>query len=124
MKYMKTNYRGIIDLLELMPEIKETLSLNQLPHFTTINKFFLRIRTSILYNTLIRTVYLFTERADVIAIDSTGYSNNYARLMGSWIGSRSIENQCKEVIGMCIVYNVYRSIRTGLVWIWMFSTRP
>jgi len=46
------------------------------------------------------------------------------RLMGSWVGSRSAENQCKEVIGMCIVYNVYRSVRAGLVWIWMFSTRP
>jgi len=249
---MKTNYRDIIELLELMPEIREIISLNQLPHFTTINKFFLRIRTSMLYNTLIQTVYLFTERADVIAIDSTGYSSNYAsryyvqrmhgeqerrsyikaslsvdtntqcilsvkprpgprndnidfgflvkessrlvriawivadkgydsernhrlvwelggrcmipvrrreggktygsfrkksmrrfdkriyhrrsvvesvnsvmkRLMGSWVGSRSAENQCKEVIGMCIVYNVYRSVRAGLVWIWMFSTRP
>jgi hypothetical protein len=78
MKYLKTNYRRIVELIELMPGIRKAIGLNQLPHFTTINKFFLRINTSLTYSVLVQTVYLFPNESTMAAIDSTGYSSNYA----------------------------------------------
>ncbi len=48
MKYLKTNYRRIVELLELMPGVRQVIGLNRLPHFTTINKFFLRINTPLM----------------------------------------------------------------------------
>lgn len=80
MKYLKTNYRGIITQLDLMPDIKEAIGISQLPHFTTINKFFLRINTSAVYFTLVQTAYLFSYKSDIVAIDSTGYSSSHASL--------------------------------------------
>jgi len=61
MKYLKTDYRRIIELLELMPGIRQVIGLDQLPHFTTINKFFLRINTSLTYDMFVQTVYLVTQ---------------------------------------------------------------
>ena len=78
MKYLRTNYRRIIELLELMPEIRQAIGLGRLPHFTTINKFFLRINTSLIYNMFVHTVHLFSNEPTMAAIDSTGYSSNYA----------------------------------------------
>lgn len=78
MKYLKTNYRGVIEQLEIMPELMQVIGLSQLPHFTTINKFFLRINTSIIYAVFVQTVYLFPNGPTIVAIDATGYSSNYA----------------------------------------------
>jgi len=78
MKYLKTNYRGVVEQLELMPELKQVIGLNQLPHFTTVNKFFLRINTSVIYLVLVQTVCLFPNKPTISAIDATGYSSNYA----------------------------------------------
>ena len=40
--YLKTTYREIIECLELMDKIRKFLGLNKLPHFTTIQKFFVK----------------------------------------------------------------------------------
>jgi hypothetical protein len=42
MKYLKTDYRGVIEQLALMPSVQKAIGLNQLPHFTTIHKFMQR----------------------------------------------------------------------------------
>lgn len=84
MKYLKTDYRRIIELLELMPGIRQVIGLDQLPHFTTINKFFLRINTSLTYDMFVQTVYLFRNEPTIAAIDSTGYSSNYASRHYLW----------------------------------------
>jgi len=68
----------VIEQLELMPELKQVIGLGRLPHFTTINKFFLRINTSVIYLVLVQTVYLFPNKPTISAIDATGYSSNYA----------------------------------------------
>ena len=78
MKRLKTNYRGVIEQLELMSELREIIGLTRLPHFTTINKFFLRINKSVIYLVLVQTVYLFPNKSTISAIDATGYSSNYA----------------------------------------------
>jgi hypothetical protein len=78
MKYLKANYRGIAELLELMPPLMELLGLEQVPHFTTINKFFLRIGTNSANALFVGTVCWFDINGTIIAIDSTGYSSEHA----------------------------------------------
>ena len=252
MKRKKEDYRGIIELLELTPKLRQLIGLSQLPHFTTINKFFLRTNTSAIYNALVQSVSLFTNDKCILSIDSTGYSASYAsrhylwriglgsytrrkhiklsisvntdnqciiaakprlsprndnidfpmlarqsaslanpayivadkgydseanhvladqlgshaviplkvregcrtggrfrrrmikefneqvyhrrsivetvnsvmkRLMGSWVRSRSLAHQCKEAIGMCVVYNVHRSIKVLLFYGWFLQSQ-
>ncbi|KZX12844.1 hypothetical protein MBORA_10200 [Methanobrevibacter oralis] len=41
--YLKTTYREIIEILEVSNKITNYLKLNKLPHYTTIQKFFLRM---------------------------------------------------------------------------------
>ena len=78
MKYLKTNYRRIIELLDLMPGLRHAIGLSRLPHFTTINKFFLRINMPLTYSMFVQTVYLFPNNPTIAAIDATGYSSTYA----------------------------------------------
>lgn len=42
-KRLRMPYRDLIDVLEEMPEICRILELKQIPHYTTIQKFFQRI---------------------------------------------------------------------------------
>ena len=45
-KYTKSYYRDIVDLIEAMDSIKDVLYLDQLPYFTTIQKFVQRFGES------------------------------------------------------------------------------
>lgn len=76
MKYLRTDYRGIIERLELMPRLQQVIGLNQLPHYTTIHKFFQRFKG--IDRILSRTVNLFHTGNCIVAIDATGYSSNHA----------------------------------------------
>lgn len=78
MKYMKLNYRSVIQLLELIPKIKQLIGLNQLPHYTTIHKFFQRFNHVLFNRLLSQTANLFNTGNCILSIDSTGYSSNYA----------------------------------------------
>ena len=48
--YTRSTYRQITALLELSNNIQEYLHLKKIPHYTTIQKFFKRVLTSILQN--------------------------------------------------------------------------
>jgi len=37
-QFFKTDYRGIVQLLEDLPRLRQTLSLKKVPHFTTLQK--------------------------------------------------------------------------------------
>src|SRR6476646_8894267 len=38
--YLKTTYRGVLEILEMSPRLREQLGLHEkLPHFTTLQKF-------------------------------------------------------------------------------------
>ena len=39
MKHQKSHCRDIIYLLDLMPEIRQAIGFDELPHYTTIQKF-------------------------------------------------------------------------------------
>jgi hypothetical protein len=104
MKYLKTDYRRIVELLGLMPAMRQAIELKQLPHFTTVNKFFLRINTSFVHNVLVRTVHFFTGHGDMIAIDATGYSSNCASRHYLWrigLGSYTKRKYVKLSISVC-----------------------
>lgn len=75
MKYEKKTYRDIIDLL------KETWRYfkfkGAIPHFTTLQKFFARVSSGIWDFILTKTYQLFGIKEANVAIDSTGFSENY-----------------------------------------------
>ena len=76
--YLKSTYRGIIDILEPCTEILKFLGLSKLPHYTTIQKFFERLSdTQIKY----LNDYLLLdhpEKSELIALDGTGHTSDYA----------------------------------------------
>ena len=78
MKYLRTDYRGVIEQLDLMPEVRQAIGLNQLPHFTTIHKFLQRFNRYRFDRLLDQTVDLFETGPVTLAIDGTGYSSTYS----------------------------------------------
>ncbi len=80
-EYISTDYRDFIELIDLMSEIKEKLDLDQIPHFTTLQKFVSRIPSSLFNIILARILKLFYthgENASITAIDATGFTSSYA----------------------------------------------
>ena len=78
MKYLRTDYRGVIEQLALMPDIRQAIGLTQLPHFTTIHKFLQRFRRHLFDRLLSQTVNLFETGPCTLAIDGTGYSSTHS----------------------------------------------
>ena len=79
MKYLRTDYRGIIERLHCMPEVMKAIGLYQLPHYTTIHKFLQRFSRYRFDRILSYSVDLFkngNSSSYTIAIDGTGYSTN------------------------------------------------
>lgn len=37
--YLRTTYRGVVELLAETPDVREAMGLERLPHFTTLQKF-------------------------------------------------------------------------------------
>jgi transposase len=77
MKKERKHYRTVIQLLEIAPGLVHAIGLKRLPHYTTLQKFFRRLGTPLLERILSQTARLF-ELSGVVAIDSTGFSSNYA----------------------------------------------
>jgi len=44
---LRTDYRSAVELIDLMDGIKETLQLDQVPHYSTIHTFMTRISSAI-----------------------------------------------------------------------------
>ena len=58
-EYISTDYRDFVELIDLINDIKEKLDLNKIPHFTTLQKFVLRIPSSLFNRLLSKTLKLF-----------------------------------------------------------------
>ena len=78
--YRNQHYRDFIDDIEDMESIQEELGLSVVPHFTTLQKFFCRIKMSLRY-AFRKTLNLFYSNEDPIpitAIDSSGFTSGYS----------------------------------------------
>jgi len=79
--YRNQHYRDFIEDIGDMKSIQEELDLSAVPHFTTLQKFFCRIKTLYLRYAFGKTLNLFYSNADpipVTAIDSSGFTSGYS----------------------------------------------
>lgn len=79
--YFRTTYRGIIELLELSPELREALELKKIPDFSALQKFGERAVDEKLLNTLLRKlVKQVGKNPEAVAMDSTELDSTEASL--------------------------------------------
>ena len=79
--YRNQHYRDFIEDVEDMGLVQEELDLSIVPHFTTLQKFFCRIKTLYLRYAFRKTLNLFYCNDDPIpitAIDSSGFTSGYS----------------------------------------------
>ncbi len=86
---LRATYRDIVDLVSLMPEVRDLLNLKTIPHFTTLQKFLARISSGFL-STVIHHCAEATLPPDamvpMIAVDATGFTCDYA---SDWYNERT-----------------------------------
>jgi IS5 family transposase len=70
----KRKYREFVELVEPMSELLEMLRLDKVPHFTTLNKFFIRMKNAVFSVLLQITAGQLSGRASV---DATGMDRRY-----------------------------------------------
>lgn len=75
---LRLRYREFVDLVEEIPGVKDELMLEEIPHFTTLQKFFQRISSMLFDRILNQTLGLFDISNPWIAIDGTGHSCSHA----------------------------------------------
>jgi len=55
--YLKTTYRGVLELLSVSPDLRKALGMqDKLPHYTTLQKFSARSRVLAIADAMIRTI--------------------------------------------------------------------
>ena len=98
--YLKTTYCEIIECLELMDKIRKFLGLNKLPHFTTIQKFFVRMSDTKLkdLNDLIN--FMHPAECELVAMDGTGHTSDYADKYYTQIRGKSRKSYIKNHIAI------------------------
>jgi len=72
---LSTDYRDVVELINLMGRIKDILQLDQVPHDSTIHMFMARTSSGVLSRFLNKTLKLFYPRGEIVtttAIDSSG----------------------------------------------------
>lgn len=93
MRKEKKDYRDMPDFLELL---RDEIGLQRIPHFTTINKFALRVKPKwfdALMEELLNSVY--QEEAVICSIDGTGLSlNSRSKYFETIAGRRNLFMQC------------------------------
>jgi transposase len=111
-KYLKMHYRDVIDILKELPEVRKVIGLKYIPHFTTPNKFLLRLGIDVMEIVLNKTLKLF-RLGETVGIDSTGLTQRYA----SWYYTKRCEirksylkhNICIDVKSQCIITTIQSS---------------
>ncbi len=76
--YTQSTYRQITDLLELSDKIQRYLHLKKVPHYTTLQKFFQRLPTSILQELNKQILMNNSIDGEIIALDGSGFTNDHA----------------------------------------------
>ena len=80
MKRLNLTYRVFTSLIQLTPEIRLILGLKNVPHYTTLQKFFKRIKSQVMDNIIDLIVELFDIKDPWVALDGTGHSCDMASL--------------------------------------------
>jgi hypothetical protein len=80
MKRLRLKYREFTAIIGLMPKIQEILELKNVPHYTTLQKFFKRFGSHFFDEMLSFTVQLFFIHEPWAAVDGTGHSCDQASL--------------------------------------------
>ncbi|MEM3249395.1 MAG: hypothetical protein QXL00_06455, partial [Conexivisphaerales archaeon] len=75
----RKSYREYVnDFLTVADRLLDALGLTRLPHFTTLEKFLLRVPSTLLERVLGGFVYMTRIRGQVFAPDSSGFSQHHA----------------------------------------------
>ena len=88
MKRYRLKYREFVEILQLMPELAQFLELKKIPHWTTLNKFFLRMKNAML--AFLVELSACAKRIEA-SIDASGYDRHYA--------SKHYVRRCKMTFG-------------------------
>jgi hypothetical protein len=97
---MRKSYREYVnDLLPVADALVEELGLPRLPHFTTIEKFMLRISSTLLERVMGGFVLLARVRRQVVGVDSTGFSLHHASYYYSLKIKRDILSGMRRQLG-------------------------
>ncbi|MGC8700445.1 MAG: transposase [Thermoplasmata archaeon] len=77
--YFNVSYRELIAEVEYNPTIIDQLSLEYIPHYTTVQKFMERMKVRGLEKVFRKALLIIRERFenDMLGIDATGYSTEY-----------------------------------------------
>lgn len=80
---LKLTYRGVIDVLEISPALRQTLGLGRIPHYTTLQKFAscpdtLKVLDRVLAETVLEMNDGERLRTKDVAVDATGMESSCA----------------------------------------------
>ncbi len=114
--YLKTTYRGVLEVLALSPALRESLGLGaKLPHFTTLQKFSGRSQVVAIVQTLIGRIGQAAAAQEpvpaAVALDSSGLAGSTA---SEYFRGRA-GTRCKQWVKVSVVVLCTSLLPVGLV---------
>ena len=113
--YTKSTYRQVMDLLNLSDNILRFLGIKKAPHFTTIQKFFQKVSETKLKEINKLIINENVEKCELIALDGTGFTNDYADKYYAKIRKKERKSYVKNHITIECSFEVYFTL-FGSTW--------